>query len=62
MIEVRITLNNYKYKKKKIMKTLNFESTKSIFDEFVLTNEEMITVRGGDRDPAPFPATPPIKI
>jgi hypothetical protein len=44
------------------MKTLNFESTKSIFDEFVLTNEEMITVRGGDREPSPYPTTPPIKI
>lgn len=44
------------------MKALNFESTKSIFDEFVLTNEEMITVRGGDKDPNPIPSTPPIKI
>jgi hypothetical protein len=44
------------------MKALNFESTKSIFDEFALTNDEMITVRGGDLDPTPPPAQPPIKI
>ena len=44
------------------MKTLNFELTPGIFDEFALTNEEMIAVRGGERDPAPFPAIPPVKI
>jgi hypothetical protein len=44
------------------MKALNFESTKSIFDEFALTNEEMICVRGGEIDPTPIPAQPPIKI
>ncbi len=44
------------------MKTLNFETTKGIFDEFVLTNEEMITVRGGELDPTPSPMPPPIKI
>lgn len=44
------------------MKTLNFESTKSIFDEFALSNEEMISVRGGTVDPIPMPAPPPIKI
>ena len=37
------------------MKTLNFELTKSIFDEFALTNEEMINVRGGEIDPTPTP-------
>ena len=29
------------------MKTLNFELTKDIFNEFALSNEEMIYVRGG---------------
>jgi hypothetical protein len=62
LIETRITLNYYKYKKKKIMKTLNFELTNCNFDEFALTNEEMINVRGGEIDPTPMPSTPPIKI
>jgi hypothetical protein len=44
------------------MKTLNFELTKGIFDEFVLTNDEMINVRGGQIDPTPSPSIPPIKI
>jgi len=44
------------------MTTLNFESTKGIFEEFALTNEEMICVRGGTIDPTPMPAPPPIKI
>ena len=44
------------------MKALNFESIKSIFDEFALTNEEMITVRGGDLDPTPPPMVPPVRI
>ena len=48
--------------KKKTMKTLNFDMTKSIFDEFTLSNEEMINVRGGDLEPTPTPSRPPIKI
>ena len=44
------------------MKTLNFEQLKSIFDEFALSNEEMIKVRGGEGDPIVFPPDPPIKI
>jgi hypothetical protein len=42
------------------MKTLNFD----IFDVYQLTNEEMISVRGGiDGDPTPTPPPPPpIKI
>lgn len=44
------------------MKTLNFELTKGIFDEFALTNDEMINVRGGDIEPTPRPTPPPIKI
>ena len=44
------------------MKALNFDLTKDIFDEFALSNEEMISVRGGDLDPTPLPPPPPIKI
>ena len=44
------------------MKTLNFELTKGMFDEFVLTNDEMINVRGGDIEPTPMPTLPPVKI
>ena len=43
------------------MKTLNFE----IVINYVLTNEEMMAVRGGDDsegDPTPTPPTPPIKL
>ena len=40
------------------MKTLNFE----IVENYVLTNEEMMAVRGGtEGDPTPLPPTPPIK-
>ena len=48
--------------KKETMKTLNFDITKSIFDEFALSNEEMINVRGGELEPTPTPTRPPIKI
>lgn len=45
------------------MKTLNFEKTSSIFENFVLSSEEMIKVRGGDAgEPQTLPPTPPIKI
>jgi hypothetical protein len=43
------------------MKTLNLD----IFEIYQLTNEEMISVRGGgdnEGDPQPLPPTPPIKI
>ena len=44
------------------MKTLNQEMNLSIFDEFALTNEEMISVRGGDAgEPIVYPPLPPIK-
>jgi hypothetical protein len=46
----------------KTMKTLNFELTNGIFDEFALTNEEMINVRGGEIEPTPQPSIPPIKF
>jgi len=44
------------------MKTLNFELTKDIFNEFALSNEEMIYVRGGDGDPIILPNQPPVLI
>jgi hypothetical protein len=43
------------------MKTLNFE----IVENYVLTNDEMLVIRGGEGsegDPQPLPPTPPIKI
>jgi hypothetical protein len=43
------------------MKTLNFELTKDIFDQFALSNEEMIYVRGGDEGEVK-PTPPPVKI
>ncbi len=44
------------------MKTQNLQESKNLFDEFVLSNEEMIKVRGGDGDPGQLPPTPPVKI
>lgn len=44
------------------MKTLNFEQTNDIFNDFELTVEEMICVRGGDSDPVMNPSVPPIRI
>jgi len=44
------------------MKTLNFELPQGIFDEYALTNDEMINVRGGEIDPTPMPSKPPVKI
>lgn len=46
------------------MKTLKPELTKDTFNEFLLSNEEMIYVRGGDLegDPIALPTNPPIKI
>ena len=44
------------------MKTLNLNLTKDIFEEFALTIEEMIHVRGGELEPTPRPTTPPVKI
>jgi hypothetical protein len=42
------------------MKTLNSKLTN--LAEFVLTNEEMINVRGGENDPIVKPNLPPIVI
>jgi hypothetical protein len=44
------------------MKTLKNEITKDIFNEFALSNEEMIYVRGGDNGQYILPTPPPIKI
>jgi hypothetical protein len=44
------------------MKTLNLESTRNIFNEFLLSNEEMIYVRGGEGHGDVLPPEPPIKI
>lgn len=44
------------------MKTLNQELTFDSFNEFALTNEEMINVRGGDGDPIILPSLPPIRV
>lgn len=46
------------------MKTLNSKLTQDIFTEFALSNEEMLSVRGGEIDGDPIVKTtiPPIKI
>ena len=44
------------------MNILNIKLTKDIFNEFALSNEEMIYVRGGGGDPIAIPTPPPIKI
>jgi hypothetical protein len=44
------------------MKTLNPELINSNLIEFLLSNEEMINIRGGiDGDPVTLPEQPPIK-
>jgi hypothetical protein len=44
------------------MKTLNSTLTKETFTAFVLSNEEMICVRGGENDPILKPTQPPVII
>jgi hypothetical protein len=44
------------------MKTLTTQVSKDIFNEFVLSTEEMIIVRGGDSDEIMKPMLPPIVI
>lgn len=44
------------------MKTKNTETSFDIFEVYALTNEEMITVRGGGDDLPVNPTNPPIKI
>jgi hypothetical protein len=49
-------------KKQKIMKTLNFELSKDIFNAFALSTEEMINIRGGEGDPIVKPTEPIVRI
>jgi hypothetical protein len=58
----RITLKKDQKLNVRIMKSLSFEFTNEIFDEFAMTVEEMINVRGGGGDPESMPTPPPIKI
>ncbi len=45
------------------MKTLNLKNIDEILDEYVLSVEEMICVKGGDQgDPIIKPTIPPIRI
>jgi hypothetical protein len=44
------------------MKTLKLELAFDILNEFALTNEEMIMVRGGEGDPISLPTMPPIRV
>lgn len=44
------------------MKTLNLNLTNDIFNEFELSNEEMINVRGGHSDPVTMTTPPPIRL
>ncbi len=44
------------------MKTLDSKETRNIFDEYLLSNDEMISVRGGEGDPQMPPMPPPVKI
>jgi hypothetical protein len=48
--------------KRKIMKNLNVNLTTEIFENFVLSNQEMINVRGGEGEPIIKPVTPPVRI
>jgi len=44
------------------MKTLNFLLPKDILNEFTLSNEEMIHVRGGESDILIKTTIPPVKL
>jgi hypothetical protein len=44
------------------MKNLDFEKNYNIFNEFALSIEEMINVRGGEGDNETKPGTDPVKI
>jgi hypothetical protein len=45
------------------MKTLNLKNIDEIFNEYALTVEEMICIKGGDAgEPIIKPSTPPVKI
>jgi hypothetical protein len=57
--KTRISINHLKIGK---MKTNNRELTQDIFNDFALTVEEMIYVRGGECDPIVKTTIPPVKI
>jgi hypothetical protein len=44
------------------MKTTDLELFKAKFEEYILTVDEMINVRGGESDPIVKPTQPPTKI
>ena len=44
------------------MKTNNLETIQDMFNEFALSNEEMINVRGGESDPIIKTTMPPVKV
>jgi hypothetical protein len=45
------------------MKNLNLKNFDEIFDEYALSAEEMICVKGGEAsEPILKPSTPPVKI
>ena len=47
----------------KEMKTLTMKNTDEIFNEYALSAEEMICVKGGDQgEPIVKPCTPPVRI
>jgi hypothetical protein len=45
-----------------IMEKMSYEPMKEIFEKYVLSNDEMICVRGGDAEPIIKPTVPPVKI
>jgi hypothetical protein len=50
-------------KRNQIMKSIKFETSFDLLAVFGLSNEEMISVRGGNTgEPSPTPPIPPIKI
>ena len=48
-------------KKTKVMNTLKSELSINMFADYILSNEEMFNVRGG-QDPIVMPSPPPVRI
>ena len=44
------------------MKTSNLNTTSDTFNEYAISNEEMIHIRGGEGDIIIKPSTPPVII
>lgn len=44
------------------MKTMNLNLTEMNLNNFILSDEEMFSVRGGDDEPIVVPIKPPVKI